>query len=133
MGPGMDSTNGVWIPAAAIFCLSTTSSRLAITSNQPPMQRVLALLSEIDFSDREDNHLLPQHDRHESTSTSPIRYRFTLMIPFMPEGYDTNIMQCCDVCLNVIRYGKTSGEVKVHPRTGHEGPDGSRDIVLLFL
>jgi len=83
-GLGMGSTKGIWVPTAAIICFSTTSSRHAMTSNQPPMQRVLPLPSGIKLSDCEANHSLPQHDRHESTSTSPIWYRYTIMIPCMP-------------------------------------------------
>jgi len=29
--------------------------------------------------------------------------------------------------------GKGKGKGKFHPRTGHEGPGGSRGIALLFL
>ena len=31
----------------------------------------------------------------------------------------------------VLKYGKGKG--KFHPVTGHEGPDGSKGITLLFL
>jgi len=35
------------------------------------------------------------------------------------------------VKLNELR--KVKGKGKVHPTTGHEGPEGSRGIALLFL
>jgi hypothetical protein len=48
-GLSIGSTKGVWVPTAAIFCFSTTSFRHAMTSNQPFLEWVLALLSEKSF------------------------------------------------------------------------------------
>jgi hypothetical protein len=35
--------------------------------------------------------------------------------------------------IQCVQFMGREGKGKVHPRTRHEGPEGSRDIALLFL